>query len=448
MSMVEAIIPRQEYKNDEGLAKKQKSNKMIVDRIHLSSLFEKNPYYKCWEKIPYTIIGVVGTFNPSALQVMQHKKEFNRTVNESYSIVLEKLKNKIDNTIFERLYNMAKKELDTAIAKRRIQMVANIPIQTNRLLVKKIFYYLLNQIKNTPNGEDFIKKLFNVNLSQLSNNSLVSLFENINIEDITEKMYQMYQWIKGVNEDLMFTLYPIYRLDKEKFHSIGLLAETFYYTDFLELNRKANNCRKLLNDNKALLRSITSINLSYANLTTLSPEIGLFTNVNHLILSHNKLEKLPNSIRNLKNLSYLDLSFNKIEKFPNAIVNLNELYTLNLAFNKIEKLPKSIGKLNKLRTLNLFYNNINRLPPSFDQLSNLWDLNLDAIELIENPDTENLPLKIRSTIQDHLAPLKKRIYHLLPGYVAAAIVAISTIAFGYLVRSFSSQFLPVLSGLA
>ncbi len=65
---------------------------------------------------------------------------------------------------------------------------------------------------------------------------------------------------------------------------------------------------------------------------------------------------IPDAFWKLKNLTSLDLSYSSLSSLSPLISNLKKLQTLNLTSNSIRSLPASFSGLTELRTLNYTYN--------------------------------------------------------------------------------------------
>lgn len=101
---------------------------------------------------------------------------------------------------------------------------------------------------------------------------------------------------------------------------------------------------------------IKSLDLSNNQLTKISHQLELLTNLTELNLSHNQLTQVHKL--NFDHLEILDLSFNritsaKLSKLPKNVVHLN------LSHNEITYLPSDFMKLKKLRSLELTENPLN-----------------------------------------------------------------------------------------
>jgi len=128
--------------------------------------------------------------------------------------------------------------------------------------------------------------------------------------------------------------------------------------------------------NVCSLRKLTTLNLSYNNLSYLPGEIGSLLNMITLNLNHNKLINLPKELGLLRNMVTLDLSFNSLEHLPEEICLLQKMTRLLLNNNKLSNLPEKIGLLSNLIELNLNGNLLTNLPQQLRHLSNLRSLDL------------------------------------------------------------------------
>ena len=113
--------------------------------------------------------------------------------------------------------------------------------------------------------------------------------------------------------------------------------------------------------------SLTTLDLSYNQLTSLPDSIGMLTSLTILYLSNNQLTSLSESIRKLTSLTTLDLSYNQLTSLADSIEMLTSLTDLDLSNNQLTSLPESIGMLTSLTNLYLYNNQlryINNLPKS------------------------------------------------------------------------------------
>ena len=159
-----------------------------------------------------------------------------------------------------------------------------------------------------------------------------------------------------------------------------------------------------INDGCPINALITILDLSHANLTSVSVNIDKFTNLETLDLNNNQLTHLPESIGNLTGLIELDVSNNELTTLPESIGNLSNLEELDVHNNQLTRLPRNIDNLPNLFNINTRNNPIINYdlnddfdyeftePMSMDELNNsfedngpmsLDELNTDVITPIE-----------------------------------------------------------------
>ncbi|NEQ52634.1 MAG: TIR domain-containing protein, partial [Leptolyngbya sp. SIO3F4] len=127
------------------------------------------------------------------------------------------------------------------------------------------------------------------------------------------------------------------------------------------------------------LTSLTSLDLSYNQLSELPPEIVQLTSLTSLDLGSNQLSELPPEIVQLTSLTSLYLGSNQLSELPPEIVQLTSLTSLSLMKNQLSELPPEIGQLTSLTSLDLYQNKISELPLE------LRHLPLTQIDLSGNP---------------------------------------------------------------
>jgi Leucine-rich repeat (LRR) protein len=133
-----------------------------------------------------------------------------------------------------------------------------------------------------------------------------------------------------------------------------------------------------------LRKEITKINLPYAELSQLPPEICGLENVEELSLEGNKLKDLPPGLGSMSKLTTVNLSDNQLKKVPSALAELKNLQELDLSGNKFKKkseIWEDLKELAGLKQLNLGGNSIGPPPEDLSVLSSLETLNLSGVSL-------------------------------------------------------------------
>jgi len=112
----------------------------------------------------------------------------------------------------------------------------------------------------------------------------------------------------------------------------------------------------------------TELILSSNSIQTLPTEMGRMTNLELFKIDHNKLDgSLIGEIRQMSRLTTLDVSYNNMTGMPAEIGQLNKLQTLDYSYNKISGLPNELENLkNNLKEFNLTGN-----PLSQNQITEL-----------------------------------------------------------------------------
>lgn len=103
---------------------------------------------------------------------------------------------------------------------------------------------------------------------------------------------------------------------------------------------------------------IHSLGLGLCKLTTITPNIGILSNLTQLNLGNNLLTQLPESIGQLSRLERLILSRNQLKELPEWIGELTALNWLLLDKNELTEIPNSIKHLSNLKWLSLKGNNL------------------------------------------------------------------------------------------
>ena len=134
-----------------------------------------------------------------------------------------------------------------------------------------------------------------------------------------------------------------------------------------------------------LLRNLEQLDLRHNRITELPIELGRLTKLTRLDLRNNRLTALPSHIGQLGHLRYLDVRENQLQIFPPALLQLSELEELHIWSNPILAVPYKIGRLTGLRTLNLGGSDIDAVPPGIWQLGELEHLMLEHTRISKIP---------------------------------------------------------------
>ena len=124
-----------------------------------------------------------------------------------------------------------------------------------------------------------------------------------------------------------------------------------------------------------LHHSLTHIDLSHCNITSMDRSILQMTNIKYLNLSNNRIRHIPQYITQLVCLAEFNISHNELTDI--AVLSKIGLWQLDVSYNQIETIPNNLSM--SIAQFNLSYNNIINLQDtllSLQPLSNLTDLQL------------------------------------------------------------------------
>uniref|UniRef100_A0A6B2KX09 non-specific serine/threonine protein kinase n=1 Tax=Arcella intermedia TaxID=1963864 RepID=A0A6B2KX09_9EUKA len=152
--------------------------------------------------------------------------------------------------------------------------------------------------------------------------------------------------------------------------SIGLLVQ------LSKLNLSDNHISNI--QSNVFRPSITKLDLSRNNITTLSHNFAYLTQLTYLDIQCNKIEIIPQSMKNCSLLKNLNVSGNCLKGIPIWMMKMIKLEKLVLSKNEISCLASVIGNLTSLKELYLEDNKLNILPHSIDSLNNLEKLCLSG----------------------------------------------------------------------
>jgi len=131
------------------------------------------------------------------------------------------------------------------------------------------------------------------------------------------------------------------------------------------------------------LSSLKKLNLAFNRLSNLTLEERHLPELEVLNLSHNLFTQIPHQLLWLPKLIELDISFNLLSHLQPTIEQLFNLETLKLSNNRLGELVPEIGQLSRLKALSLSSNQLRKLPPTIGQLFNLETLDLSNNRLGE-----------------------------------------------------------------
>jgi Leucine-rich repeat (LRR) protein/GTPase SAR1 family protein len=126
------------------------------------------------------------------------------------------------------------------------------------------------------------------------------------------------------------------------------------------------------------LPHLQELNLSFAGVDVLPPELTRLQALRVLRASGNRIADVPANITQMTNLEVLDLRYNRVSSFSDSIAKLASLRILALAGNSIVKVPADLSGLPALEVLDLGLNKITEsIPDSVFTLTTLVVLYLD-----------------------------------------------------------------------
>eukprot|EP01006_Ploeotia_vitrea_P039994 TRINITY_DN66393_c9_g6_i1.p1 TRINITY_DN66393_c9_g6~~TRINITY_DN66393_c9_g6_i1.p1 ORF type:complete len:905 (+),score=80.97 TRINITY_DN66393_c9_g6_i1:32-2746(+) len=132
-------------------------------------------------------------------------------------------------------------------------------------------------------------------------------------------------------------------------------------------------------------QTITDLDLSANEISSLSNDIGKLINLKKLHLQKNQLNKLPAACGYLVNLNELNLAANKFRSVPPATGFLTSLTTLTLDNNDFSILPDAVvTRCTQITTLSVQNTKLKAIPPSIKHLANLETLLLRGCQYLHN----------------------------------------------------------------
>ncbi|KAM9301756.1 p53-induced death domain-containing protein 1 [Gastrophryne carolinensis] len=128
------------------------------------------------------------------------------------------------------------------------------------------------------------------------------------------------------------------------------------------------------------------VRLKHGLLTTLPPDLGQLSLLQHLDLSFNSFTELPSCVTCLSCLATLHLGYNQLITLPDDICQLKRLTSLILMSNQLTQLPTSIGQLERLVKLDVANNKLEALPDEIGSLQQCTELDVSGNHLSHLPE--------------------------------------------------------------
>ncbi|WP_195155517.1 leucine-rich repeat domain-containing protein [Candidatus Protochlamydia phocaeensis] len=238
-----------------------------------------------------------------------------------------------------------------------------------------------------------------------------------------DRLLVMCEWIETrKNQDLVTFFKAIPLADREEY--LNCLVSL----DPVPLTQQADQIRKWMEKHSHLLNQIPLLVLFKCGLTSLPPEIRLFTHLVELEISENHLASLPSEIgkltflrrfyaadnqlgslppeiRGLTLLQECDVSNNQLMRLPAEMAGLACLEELNIYGNQLTSLPFEIGRLTLLKQLYASDNQLKAIPSEIGGLAHLEELDI-ANNLITRLPSEISQLALLRTLNVSHNPLE------------------------------------------
>jgi len=208
----------------------------------------------------------------------------------------------------------------------------SLPAELGNLLNLDTLDANFNKIEFIPNGLGNLSSLTRLNLSSNNLNSLpldfiqlsAVTYLNLNGNKICGVTDQgLLNWLSAKNSEWFDGQWCATSEDISAVHAI--LAANGLDTVISQMSPKPKT-----KDNR-----ISTLSLSFKNLTTMPDNIGVLTGLTELSISKNKLTSLPEALGNCVNLKTLRIDKNDLSSLPAGILNMDSLTTLALDSNKL-----------------------------------------------------------------------------------------------------------------
>lgn len=133
-------------------------------------------------------------------------------------------------------------------------------------------------------------------------------------------------------------------------------------TSLSDLALSSNSLLTSIPANVFKLTALTSLDLSYCPITTVSEDLGQLTKLERLDLDACQITRLPASIGNLKQLKYLEISNNKLTRLPAELGSLPALVSIDVSYNQLTALPDSLSQSTSLQGISFSDNQLTAFP--------------------------------------------------------------------------------------
>eukprot|EP01125_Pyxidicula_operculata_P017972 TRINITY_DN635_c0_g1_i2.p1 TRINITY_DN635_c0_g1~~TRINITY_DN635_c0_g1_i2.p1 ORF type:complete len:2152 (-),score=235.56 TRINITY_DN635_c0_g1_i2:798-7253(-) len=158
---------------------------------------------------------------------------------------------------------------------------------------------------------------------------------------------------------------------------------------------------------------ITTLNLSDAKFSNISPDVGKLEGLLRLVIDNNNISTLPSELTNCHYLECLSASNNKLSEIPLWIHKFRKLDYINFSHNQIVKITSALSFMENLKKVDLSHNKIEKLPLLLGQLVS----KLDQFQIEKNP-IKNIPQEIlgipgTQALSQHLTQLSNESYSIL-----------------------------------
>jgi Leucine-rich repeat (LRR) protein len=164
-----------------------------------------------------------------------------------------------------------------------------------------------------------------------------------------------------------------------------------------------------INQNKLLLRTVTTLDLKNVDCTNLELRLNQFPNLENLNLNSSKgsthfLSETPPLLGQLKTLN---LASTGLTDFPSVVSKCSKLLELDISFNQITALPEASKLPTTLKVLNVSNNRLTIFPSLDSQCPNLEKLNISFNQITALPEASKLPttLKVLNVSNNRLTTL-------------------------------------------